>query len=93
MNPDIKQLQERIDKLEKQLKLFESSTTIPLLVDTAFRTRLSTSNPLQTSAKSASSENQAVNEAGAGTYNVIAPPDGFLKSVIAGTTYYLPYYL
>lgn len=32
-----------------------------------------------TSAKSASAENQAVNESGSGTYSVLKPPDRFIR--------------
>ena len=45
-----------------------------------------------TDGKSASSENQAVDEGATGTYSVLKPPDGFVKVIIDGTNYYIPYY-
>jgi hypothetical protein len=67
---------------------------IPFSVEQAFRDRLriNTYTPLTTSSKSASSENQAVNEAGSASYNVLKAPDGFVEVVIAGQIYYMPYF-
>lgn len=47
---------------------------------------------LAVSAKTASSENQAVNEAGAATYSVLGVPDDFLKVTIGSQVYNLPSY-
>jgi len=49
-------------------------------------------NALTTSAKSAGSENQIVNESGSSTYSVLSNPSGFLEITIGGTTYYIPYF-
>lgn len=42
------------------------------------------------STKVATSENQAVNEAGAASYNVLKSPDAFVQVTVNGTIYYLP---
>lgn len=101
METEIQKLQRQIDELQKQLDTLKSSTTIPFDIDKAFRKRFDLDNMIDqreldayiiTSSKSATSENQAVDEAGAATYSVLKKPDGFVEIVISGTTYYLPYF-
>jgi hypothetical protein len=57
-----------------------------------FRKTIARAN-IDSDTKTATSENQAVDEAGSNTYNVLRPPDGFDKATISGTTHYYPYYL
>lgn len=90
MNPDIKRLEERIKQLETKLEALGNSSTIPFNVDRAFRTRLASSN-LATSSKSASSEDEAIDEAGIATHNVLKRPDGYLQADISGIKY-IPFY-
>lgn len=42
------------------------------------------------SSKSPTSENQAVDEAGAASYNVLKAPDAFVQVTVNGTLYYIP---
>lgn len=74
------------------IQSLKSSTSIPFEVDGAFRDRFGDLAGLALSAKVATTENQAVDEGGSATYNVLKEPDGFLEVAINGTTYYLPYY-
>lgn len=68
----------------------ESSATIPLNVGRAFKARLDVPPDVSVSSKSASSENQAVDEGGSATYSVLKAPDGFLELTIGTIKYYLP---
>lgn len=87
----------------QQLKEFEemkafiaslkNSTTIPFEVDSAFKARFGDIIGLASSTKGATSENKIVNEGGASTYPVLAPPDGFDVSIASGTVKYYPFYL
>ena len=84
---------------ERQLKAahdfmlaMQNDTTIPFAVDGALRKRLENELGLSVSAKGADTEDQAVNEAGAGTYDVLGDPVGFLKVTIGGTVHNVPYY-
>lgn len=88
MTPE-QQLQ--LDDLILWKKNMENSKTVPLSVDQAFRGRFLFSS-IVASAKSATSENQSVNEAGAATYSVLGPPTAFIQIVINNTTYYIPVY-
>lgn len=87
-------LEQRVQELERRLALLENGATIPYPVESAFRDRLGVGGipVIQTSTKGVDSEDVTVNEAGASTYAVMNDPDGFLKVVISGTTYYLPYF-
>lgn len=69
----------------------EMSHTIPLNIDQSFRGRF-INDIIQpaSSSKSATSENQAVNEGGSSTYSVLKPPDAFLQLQIGTTIYYIP---
>lgn len=91
MENDIAQLKLEIEELKKFNKSLTNTTTIPFEVDGAFRKRLS--NLLLTvSNKVATSENQSVNESGAGTYSVLGIPNGFLQVNINNSIRYIPYY-
>lgn len=86
MTPEEKQqLQELLD-FKKSL---EMSSSIPLSIDQAFRERFPTTT-VSTSAKSASSENQQVDESGVAIYNVLKAPDAFVQVEIGSTIYFLP---
>lgn len=86
----IEMLKSRVEKLEAENNLLKNSATIPFDVDAAFRDRLAFK--FTSSSKSASSENQAVNEAGSSSYNVLKPPDGFDQITTGTTTKYYPFF-
>jgi hypothetical protein len=93
MNPEIEQLKKQVADLEAKFKLLYSSTTIPLDIAEAFRTRLADdARILRVSSRTAASETQAVNEAGMATYSVGKPMNGFVTVVLNGVQYDLAYY-
>lgn len=83
-----RQLQELIE-FKKSL---ESETTIPFTVGEAFKIRVGQSVGITSSSKTASSENQAVNEGGSASYNVLKAPAGFVQVKVQGAIRYIPYY-
>lgn len=91
MNPEIEQLKREIQDLKSMLS---NSASISYDVESAFRERLKieTFTPLETSAKSASSENQAVSESGSASYSVLKPPDGWEQRTVNGAVHYYPYW-
>ena len=104
MNEDtrkaIQALQDQIDLLREENDRLKNSTTIPLEVAEAFKTRiLADAGVLQLASKLASSENinavTSVNFGGmsVSTNSVLDNPDGFLEVTLAGNLYYIPYYL
>lgn len=72
------------------IKSLQSSTTMPLPVAEAIKARLGTT--IDTNAKTAASETQSVNEAGAASYSVAKPPDGFVTVYVNGQPKNIPYY-
>ena len=98
MNEELKQRLEKLERENQELlnwkKSLESSHSIPLNIDQSFRTRLLTAPVIKASAKGNNSEDQAVNEAGSGSYNVLKEADDFLEVqlVAGGTIYYIPVY-
>jgi len=85
MSPEqrqINELKQQVAILQEQLREFTNAGQIPPDVKRAITGILSGS-----SSKTAASATQAVNEAGAGTYDVMAAPDGFIS--IGG--YNVPY--
>ena len=90
MNP----LELRIQELENKVRLLEASSTIPLPVDRAFRDRFKIDDftTLAATTKTVGSETQAVNEAGAASYDVPKIMDGLVETTLGGVTIYLPYY-
>lgn len=89
---DTTQLEKRIAELEAFMNALKSSNSIPIEVDGAFRRRFLNVDDILVSSKSASSENQAVDESGTSSFNVLKPPDGFLQKTINGSVRYIPYY-
>ena len=89
MTPDERQ---KLDYVYDTLKKMEVAYSIPLNIRQALQEGLDVGSTLETSAKSSSSENQAVNEGGVATYSVMKTPDGFLQITLNGTLYYLPYF-
>lgn len=87
-------LMEKVKNLEQENKKLRANSTIPYSVEQAFRVRLGDlgDDELAVSTKGANSENQAVNEGGLATYDVLGDPVGFLEVDLGGTVYYLPYY-
>lgn len=86
------EMEKRILDLEKQMKELHASSSIPLEVDVAFKRRLGIADLsiIVVSSKGITTENQAVNEAGAASYSVLKAPDLFLQLRVSGTTYYIP---
>lgn len=82
----------RLNKIEEELELLKSFTTIPFDVESAFRARLNINDLARiiVSTKSATSENQSVNESGVSSYSVLKAPDAFLQVQVSGSTYYIP---
>lgn len=89
MNPDYNELKRQLDALLAWKASLEASYSIPLNIDQSFRARF-LGNAVNSSNKSASSENQAVNEGGSASYNVLKSPDAFLQVTINNTIYYIP---
>lgn len=95
MNKELEQLKTEMTELKEQFELLKSTTTIPFDIDRAFyeRYRMVEFARLSPSAKSASSESQSVNEAGAATYDVLKNPDGFEQREVGGVLRYYAYWL
>ena len=84
----------QLNSLLEWKRQMESSNTIPLSIDQAFRGRFPIGTNLVASSKTATSENQAVDEAGAATYSVLKPPDAFWQFTDSvGVIRYIPIYL
>lgn len=93
LQQEIDSLNEKVAQLEEIINSFFNSSTIPFDVDAAFTDRFLKKVPnVSGSTKSASSENQPVNEGGIATYSVLKPPDRFLQVVVSGKTEYIPVY-
>lgn len=94
MNPEIKQLQDDIAKLQDSLNVLKANATIPYDVAEAFKVRLiePLDLPETQTAVSATAHNKTVNEGGVATYDVMNKPDGFLLITISGVNYYIPYF-
>lgn len=90
----MKEMYDQIRKLQAQVDSFYAFATIPFPVEKAFkdRFRIDQYAILEPSAKSASSENQSVNEAGVATYSVLKPPDGFEQRNVGGNTRYYAFW-
>ena len=89
---EIELLKQKIKKLEDFNQSLMASSSIPLQLDQAFRARFVSLGDITTSAKSASSENQAVSESGSSSYSVLKPPDAFVQVTLNATVYYIPVY-
>lgn len=89
------ELQNQIDELKAKIDLIYNSSDIPHDVEQAFRTRfqlerVDTLASITTSNKSATSENQSVDEGGLATYSVLKAPDAFIQITISGAVKYIP---
>src|SRR3990167_8104988 len=95
MNEELKQRLEKLERENQELKSWkqslESSHSIPLSIDQAFRARFQFSL-IKSSEKGNNSEDQSVNEGGVATYNVLKEPDDFLEVVVDNIIYYIPVY-
>lgn len=80
---------EEFNEMKEFIKSLKASSSIPFDVDAAFRDRFGS---VSVSTKGAASENQAVDESGSSSYNVLGVPTGFLKVTILGTDYNFPYF-
>ena len=76
---------------EEVVRVLGDYSKMPLEVEEAIKRRIG-GLVLSTSAKSATSENQAVSESGSDSYSVLAPPDAFAQITVSGATIYIPYY-
>lgn len=85
----IKDLQRQINELKTVVGILTNAADISPDVYLSLKERFA---PLVASTKTASSENQAVNEGGTSSYNVLKAPDGFDERNDAGTIKYFPYY-
>lgn len=83
--------EQKLNEVYEVIQQLRSASALPFDIREALSDALVGSS-LSTSSKVSTSENQAVDEAGSGTYSVLKPPDGFLQISIDGTTYYLPMY-
>jgi len=86
MTPE--QLQQ-INELMEFKRNMEDFRLLPSSVERAIKGRVSV---VTSSTKGATSEDQAVSEAGSGSYNVLKSPDGFVQVVIGNATVYIPKY-
>lgn len=86
--------EERIKRIENRLNMLESASTIPFPVEQAFRERFKLADfaELKGSTESPGDYDQAVDEAGAASYNVASVPDGFREFTVGGSTLLIPYY-
>lgn len=83
----------RLEAVERQLLALNNNATIPFDMGEAMKARvLSDVGVALTSTKVATTEDQAVNESGASSYNVLKSPDGFLQITLLGNIYYIPYF-
>lgn len=88
----MEEIQRQLNELLAWKKSLERSSTIPLNIDQSFRERLD-SKQIKTSIKEITSENQAVDEAGSATYDVLTIPDGFGQTTLEdGSIIYIPYF-
>ena len=78
MTPQDKQLIENMQKEIAELQLILRSFLSGAELDPQIQ-RTITNILTSSSSKSATSENRSVNEAGAGTYSVLNPPDRFIR--------------
>ena len=90
MNPDLKQLNDRIEKLEKLVGNLSRSSSIDRNVETAFTERLSNAFPNITGTGSASTQNVSVPSTPT-SITVPAQPSGTLAIKYKGSTYNLLY--
>lgn len=85
--------EQKLNEVYEFIQSLKRSSSIPREIDQSFKERfLSSFGGITTSTKGATTENQAVNEAGSSSYSVLKAPDGFVEVKISGTTYYIPYY-
>lgn len=85
----IKDLQNQINELKNMILALNNPASVPPEVLKALQLKLGV---MVSSGKTASSENQAVNESGSSSYSVLKPPDGFDQRVDGTTVKYFPYY-
>jgi hypothetical protein len=89
MNP----LEKRIEELERIVKALSSTTTIPFNIEKAFKARLGISSFSKVSIATDADPAQflrEVDESGASSYDVMAPPDEILRVKFDGLDYDIP---
>ena len=87
MEERLKQLENEVSELKGIINSLRNNTTIPFDVGEAFKVRVGALQYIAT--KATSTETQAVNESGSGSYNVAKLMDGFY---ITDTGKFIPYY-
>lgn len=98
MSPEDKTKFEELEKTVEDLKSFVNTflntASIPNELEQSLRARLGIEDlQANTSAKTAASETQAVDEGGTSTYNVATPMTGFIQITdTTGTVREVPYY-
>lgn len=92
LKQEISELKNSIVELQTFNEQLKRANSIPLSIEQSFRARF-ISNILTLSTKSVATESQTVSEAGASSYSVAKPMDGFKIYNDAGTPIYIPYYL
>jgi hypothetical protein len=88
---EIEQLKREVGELKAWKKSLESTETIPSEIVNSFTYRFTRNTP-SVSSKSASSENESIDENGVALHSVLKSPDGFLIVTINSIDYFLPYY-
>lgn len=92
MTPEEKQLLTELNERLKRVEGYTTSLGGSLEFKNLIKTYAGEVNVLSVSSKGASTEDQAINEGGVATYNVMGDPDGFLEVEINQTIYYIPYF-
>lgn len=84
-------LQKQVNDLRKELNLLKGANTIPLDVQRAFEKRI---GGMRLENSTHTGETKTVDEAGATTYTVMSPANGFLKVIHPTTGNYveIPYF-
>lgn len=92
LKQEISELKNSIVELQTFNEQLKMPNSIPLSIEQSFRARF-ISNILTLSTKAVATESQTVSEAGASSYSVAKPMDGFKIYNDNGTPIYIPYYL
>lgn len=89
----MEELQAQINELKNEIQLMKAGGTLQYEIGVAVKERLSDDFPTVGSSSTAvATYTQAVNEAGASSYNVAKVPLGFFSITVKGTTYNVAYY-
>jgi hypothetical protein len=84
------ELLQRIEALERTIDAMRAGATIPFDIGEAFKDRLGSS--ITAGAASGTTYLRAVDEGGAGVYNVAKAMDGSIPFTLNGSIYNIPFY-